>query len=422
MRTFGFLLVVISGVTGCGQVSTPNDNDAGLPGDDGQSPLPLNCEFAQIGSTCAFPPHIPAVPMQTCFSSTAPILEPPVGATLTFRRMGPTYQLDCSPNCGGATTTIEAQEALFQIEAPLTELFCFAKVNIPGGVTVNAAGFDRAIAILASGDVTIGGSIDLSGAEAIDVAGGTGGPGGYAGGGRTTPFNGGGPCGGVGGAPQGGAANTGGGGGGGGNAGVGGNGGAGNPTPGGAAGGCSKPYAKLEGGSGGGGGGSGIVIANGGTNFGSQFAGSGGGGAMAIVSRTLLSITATASIVANGAQGHIRTNNSSFNYNQLGGTGGGAGGTIVLAAPVVDVTGALRVEGGNGRVAWGTGGTGGRDASLNGASGANGPSSTNGGAGGGGGGGYVRIFSDSGSSECSVIASPVAGCGKLRFPETPATP
>jgi len=421
MRKLGCLsIIVISGLAACGKVSGDNKNDADVPGDDGQ---PLTCEFAKVGNSCSFPPYIPVAAARTCLAATAPVLDPPVGATLTFRKNGPTYQLDCSPSCGGMATTLEAQESLFQVNAPLVGLFCFSKVNIPGGVSVRAdPGFDRAIALLSSGDVAIGGSIDFSGAEAQDVQGGAGGPGGYPGGGRVAPYNGGGPCGGVGGSPQGGSATTGSGGGGGGNAGAGGNGGAGNPSPAGASGGCSRPYSKLEGGSGGGGGGTGVVIAAGGQNFGSQFAGSGGGGAVAIVSRTSVTIGATATIVANGAQGHIIANNTGFTYNQLGGTGGGAGGMIVVAAPTVDITGQLRAQGGSGRVAWGNGGAGAQGNSLNGASGGNGTTNTYGGAGGGGGGGYVRIFSSTGASECSVISSPAAGCAKSPLLDMPATP
>jgi hypothetical protein len=413
-------IFAMAGLAACGKVSTL---DPGRDADTGDDAQPLVCDFAKVGNACAYAPHIPVEPMRTCFGASAPVLDPPVGATLTFRRVGPMYQLDCSPSCGGAATTIAAQESLFQVDAPLVGLFCFSKINLPGGVSVRAdPAFDRAIALLSSGEIVIGGSIDLSGAEAQDVPGGAGGPGGYPGGGRVAPYNGGGPCGGVGGAPQGGSATTGSGGGGGGNAGAGGSGGAGNPNPPGAAGGCSRLYAKLQGGSGGGGGGTGIVIANGGTNFGSQFAGSGGGGAVAFVSQTSVTIAATATITANGAQGHIIANNSSFNYNQLGGTGGGAGGTIVIAAPVVDITGQLRVQGGNGRVAWGAGGAGAQGGNLNGASGGNGPGSANGGGGGGGGGGYVRIFSESGAAECSVIASPAGGCARSRLPSMPAEP
>jgi hypothetical protein len=413
---------LLCGVAACGKVSSPAQVDGDIPGGDGQGPI--SCEFAKAGTACAFPPHVSVEPMRTCFTAAAPpVLDPPVGATLTFRKSGAAYQVDCSPGCGGAATTIPSQEALFQTNAPLIELFCFQKVNIPAGVTVRAdPTFDRAIALLARDAITIGGSIDLSGAEAMDVQGGAGGPGGYAGGGRIAPYNGGGPCGGVGGSPQGGSATTGSGGGGGGNAGAGGNSGAGNPSPAGVAGGCSRPYAKLEGGSGGGGGGTGVVIYTSGTNFGSQFAGSGGGGAVALISRTSVTVASTATIAANGAQGHIIANNSSFNYNQLGGTGGGAGGTIVLAAPAVDVAGALRVQGGNGRVAWGAGGAGAQGNALNGAIGGNGPTNTYGGAGGGGGGGYVRIFASSGAAECATIASPAPGCAKGQLADTPAAP
>jgi len=437
MRALSLYLIAIlfeAGACGSVKATVPDASiDGAGPGpsiDSGgpapiDGPLPdapdaVNCDFAGVGSSCVFPPHIPVAALRACFGAAAPALDPPVGATLSFRKSGATYQVDCTPNCGGATTTIPAQEALFQASAPLIELFCLSSVNIPAGVTVTAdPSFDRAISILASGAIAIGGTVDFSGAQPGDVPGGTGGPGGYAGGGRVAPFNGAGPCGGAGGVPQtSSTAPTGSGGGGGGHAGTGGGGGAGNPGIGGGAGGCSAPFGKLEGGSGGGAGGTGTVIAIGGTNFGSQFASSGGGGAVALVSRTSVAVTGT--ITANGAAGKVRTNNTSFNYDALGGTGGGAGGTIVLAGVTVNVSGSLRVDGGGGAIAWGNGGGGASGANVNGSGGANGPSSTNGGAGAGGGGGYVRVFAASGTANCATIASPVAGCASAPLAGAPA--
>ena len=427
---------LLLGTFACGSVGLDRDAGSGAdsPGGDGPGPTvdasgPIGdapgptCDFASAGNACVFPPHVPTEQLRTCFTAaTQPALRPPVGATVVFRKSGSTYQLDCTPNCGGSITTIAAQEALFQMNAPLVEVFCLSSINIPAGVAVTADGsFDRAIAALASDTITIGGTIDVSGGLPQDPRGGAGGPGGYAGGSRIPPVNGQGPCGGAGGATQGSTSMTGGGGGGGGHVGTGGNGGAANPAASGGAGGCTVPYGKLEGGSGGGTGGSGTVINHTGTpNFEENFAGSGGGGALALISRR--AVTVTGSITANGAPGTASADNSSFTYDALGGTGGGAGGMIVLAALSVDVSGPLHVEGGKGAVSWGVGGAGATGGNTSGGNGANAPAANNGGAGGGGAGGFVRIMAASGTASCATIASPVGGCATSPLPSTPPGP
>jgi hypothetical protein len=340
---------------------------------------------------------------------------------VTFQKSGATYQLTCTPDCGGGITTIAAQEAVFQTGAPLMEVFCFSSVDLPAGVAVTATqSFDRAIALLSSESIAIGGTVDVSAITPFsgDIAGGAGGPGGYPGGGRVAPFNGGGPCGGAIGAAS---SGVGAGAGGGGHGGTGGGGGVSNPAASGGTGGCSSPYGPLRGGSGGGGGAIGTVIAVGGSNFAQGFTGAGGGGALALIARR--SLTVTGSISANGAAGPVSASNASYIYDGLGGTGGGAGGTIVLAALSVDVSGALRAEGGKGSVSWGNGGgTGGQGNNLDGAQGAGAPGANYGGAGGGGGGGYIRIFAASGNASCAAIASPRGGCEYSPLRSAPATP
>ena len=415
-------LVMLIGTIACGSVSATHD--AGTESDgqgqptDGAGPV---CDFAAVGSACVFPPHVPTSAMATCFTGSAlPALKPAVGATVVFQKTGSTYELACTPDCGSAATKISAQEAVFQTGGPLIEVFCLSSISIPAGVAVTAAPtFDRAIAALASGTITVGGTIDVSATtpSAGDIAGGSGGPGGYPGGGRVAPFNGGGPCGGTIGAA---VTGTGGGAGGGGHGGVGGNGGISSPAAAGGVGGCTASYGPLEGGSGGGGGAVGTVIAVGGTNFPEGFTGAGGGGALALIARGAL--TVSGSITANGAAGPVTADNASFKYDALGGTGGGAGGTIVLAGLSVDVSGTLRAEGGKGSVAWGAGGAGAQGATANGSSGANAPAVNNGGAGGGGGGGYVRIFAASGTATCATIASPRGGCENNPLRTTAATP
>jgi hypothetical protein len=164
----------------------------------------------------------------------------------------------------------------------------------------------------------------------------------------------------------------------------------------------------------------GTVIAVGGTNFSEGFNASGGGGALALISRTATTITG--SISANGAAGPVTADNASFKYDALGGTGGGAGGMIVLAALSVDVSGPLHVEGGKGSVAWGAGGAGAQGTVLNGTSGGNAPATNDGGAGGGGGGGYIRIFAGSGNANCATIASPRGSCENSLLRDAAAMP
>lgn len=252
------------------------------------------------------------------------------------------------------------------VDLPPSGVFNFTTVNVRAGVTVrfkrNAA--NTPVVILATGNVSIAGTIDVSGdnAPAVGTAGGgalgddalpgKGGPGGFDGG-AGGPTNSTDSRGGNGLGPGGGrfgegfypgpscinsaGASTGGGGGGFGATGANGTLGsfscngftyaqaAGGPIYG------SPQLLPLIGGSGGGGGGGGSVFEGGG--------GGGGGGAILIASNTTVSITG--SILANGGKGADSTGAG------LGATGGGgSGGAIRIVADVISGNGSVLARAG----------------------------------------------------------------------------
>jgi hypothetical protein len=234
------------------------------------------------------------------------------------------------------------------LQLPPTGIFNFTSVNIPSGVTVtftkNAT--NTPVVILASGNVTIAGAIDVgaaTSATAVGAAGdgnlgddgipGTGGPGGYAGGvgGKVPSVRGGnglGPGGGTGGFVD--LCYDGGAGGGFGAAGANSVGCTGTPLAGGPAYGSSL-LLPLVGGSGGGG-------ATGGASLGGA-GGGGGGGAILIASSATLSITGA--INANGGFG------GSAAGVQVGSSGGGgSGGGIRLVATTISGNGTLNAVAG----------------------------------------------------------------------------
>ena len=261
-----------------------------------------------------------------------------------------------------------------EIQLPADGVFNYTTVNIPTGVTVTFTKntTNTPVVILASGDVTVVGTIDISGGHSTDVGSagdgnlgddglpGVGGPGGFDGGrgGNADPDTGTfsvaraagfglGPGGGEGAQRdlEGTADQRGCGGGGGGFATVGGT--VVGPTScdattgtivGGPAYG-SDSLLPLIGGSGGGG-------AFGGTNFGGS-GGGGGGGAILIASSGTVNLTG--SIISNGG------NAGAFNGTNHGGSGGGgAGGAIRIIATTITGNGSLQANagfrGGNGTV------------------------------------------------------------------------
>jgi len=234
-----------------------------------------------------------------------------------------------------------------QLQLPPDGIFNFTDVTIPAGVSVTFAknATNTPVTILASGDVTVAGTIDVNGGSAAHVGaagdgnlgddgvpgrGGSGGFDGGSGGQITDPRRGGnglGPGGG-GGAPASGSLGCGGGGGGYGSVG-------GNPPW------CSPNLSgssygtpsllPLIGGSGGGGGG-------GGTNFRGGGGGGGGGAILIAVSGT---VNVTGSILANGG-----SSGSTAGENRGGSGGGGSGGAIRIIATTISGTGPIEAKAG----------------------------------------------------------------------------
>ncbi len=202
-------------------------------------------------------------------------------------------------------------------------VFSFGDVTIAGGVTINASG-SRPLKIVASGDMTVVGTINGNGASAVDFdqgAGAAGGPGGGAGGSGniTTWTKGVGPGGG------GRAANAADGGAGGGFGGKGARGGTQNGGGVGVGGAAGVVNGDLNLALAGGSGGSGS----------SDVAGGGGGGAIALFADNL---TVSGIIFADGGGGGVGS----------GASGGGSGGGITVHGDCVEVTGFLVARGGDG--------------------------------------------------------------------------
>ncbi len=229
------------------------------------------------------------------------------------------------------------------IVVPESGVYNFTTVNIPSGVTITFArnSANKPLTILASGDVVIGGSINIDGKPGnSNGAGGLGGPGGFNGGaggyGFDQSFSGApadGPGGGGGGL---GSASTpaAGAGGGGANSTPGGNGYGGTGGTNGGQGGArygAVTVLPLIGGSGGGGGG---AVAN-------NRGGSGGGGGGGILIASSGSITISGAIVARGGGGNLNTCSHAAG-------GGGAGGTVRFIANIVKGGGTFFVDGGSG--------------------------------------------------------------------------
>lgn len=248
--------------------------------------------------------------------------------------------------------------ATVELQLPPSGIFHYTSVNIPAGVTVTFKknALNTPVTILASGDVTIAGTINISGADAQNVgtsaladytAPGVGGPGGFDGGRgglaqvNSRASNGLGPGAGGGGSRNSfcnGWAQGGGGAGykGGGNAnGITNNCGTAALNTGFAGGAYGTDFiVPLLGGSGGGGG-------AGGTSF--QGAG-GGGGAGAILIAASGTVNVTGSILANGGRGGRGAQNSLTVAGSCGGAG--SGGAIRIVASNITGNGALSVSGG----------------------------------------------------------------------------
>lgn len=216
-----------------------------------------------------------------------------------------------------------------ELQLPPDGVFNFTTVNIRSGVTVtfkkNAV--NTPVYILATGDVTIAGTINVNGESTSGTVAGKGGIGGYDGGyGGATNLAGGkglGPGGGNGGPMAYTNYYYGGGGGFGTTGGVYSSGGSGGPAYG------NARIVPLIGGSGGGGSAS--------YSDGSSYGGGGGGGAILIASSGTIAVTG--SITANGGS---TSGNPLYGY-----AGGGSGGGIRLIANIIAGNGTINAKGGN---------------------------------------------------------------------------
>jgi hypothetical protein len=225
------------------------------------------------------------------------------------------------------------------IQVPESGVFNFTTINIPTAVTITYTRNSKntPVTLLATGDVTIVGTISVSGAGGLtNGGGGRGGPGGYDGGAAGFGFDtfvgatGDGPGGGGGGSSTNGTTLSAGGGGGYASAGANGGvqtgavAGAGGPKYG------SSTILPLIGGSGGGGGGA--VSGNHGGSGGA------GGGAILIASSTSINFTGT-----------INSTGGTGAFGSAGGAsgGGGSGGAIRLIANTITGFGSLNVTGGS---------------------------------------------------------------------------
>ena len=241
------------------------------------------------------------------------------------------------------------------VQVPESGVFNFTTVTIPAGVTIkfNRNSQNTPITILATGNVTISGTIDISGQIGVftNGVGGKGGPGGWSGGNgginadSFAGMNGDGNGGGSGGNNNGTTAGAGGGGG----FGVTGSNASGNPTaPYGQGGPAYGTYSMLPlfGGSGGGGGAATTSIRG-------AAAGGGGGGILIASSGTITLTTGSGSILAVGGAGQGATS-------PAGCGGGGSGGAVRLIANTISGNGTISVMGGAGGNCTVAGGAGGR--------------------------------------------------------------
>jgi hypothetical protein len=240
-----------------------------------------------------------------------------------------------NPSCTPTPCTVT-------VTVPPSGVFNFTTVGIAAGITVKFApnATNTPVTMLASGNVTIAGTIDVSAVAGAAAStgtslvpnGGAAGPGGYPGGSGTNALTSG--TGGAGLGPGGGGGGAGsvGAGGGGGFGSVGGNGGACCGGTGGAGGASygAPTLLPLLGGSGGGGGGA---------NFGATGGGGGGGGGGVLIASSG-TITLTGSLLARGGGG-----GGASCY--IGYGGGGSGGAIrLIATSVTGTGGTISVAGG----------------------------------------------------------------------------
>lgn len=275
---------------------------------------------------------------------------PGLGEAQTFSSGSTGADGPFNPTC--APTPCTVTRAL-----PPNGVFNFTTINVPTGVTVRFTrnGANTPVILLATGNVTIDGALDVSGESGTAFGRpGRGGPGGFEGGagadGLTTVLAGFGLGPGSGGPGNGSTAGGGGGGyltsGTGGSVCQGCTGAATAVAGGGGPGYGSVALRPILGGSGGGGGGALVNQSAGG-------GGGGGGGAVVIGSSTSITVNSFPAVRANGAIGSGGTGTNG------GGGAGGSGGAIRLIAPTIAGNGRLEATGGSGgQFGGGSGGNG----------------------------------------------------------------
>jgi hypothetical protein len=373
----------------------------------------LRCDFTCVNAQCVNASNLLPMVVGACDGAGA-VLEPPAGASVTIDG----DSITCNPHCGSAAvTSIAAQGVTAQQAGATIAWYCLAGVRIPSGVdVVQDPNRLNPVALIVDGPVSVQGRILFVGGNADPMFAGGRGLGGGTGGplSSTNGMPGGGPCPGAGATREGLAGNyAAGGGGGGGAGGAGGQGGDGrsaddnDSSAGGAGGGSCVPQdlRPMSGGSGGASGADGSC----GVGVDCGWAGGGGGGGLQVSSR--IGIEVAGEIDASGGRGY---GSSSGGDGAGGGGGGGSGGAILLEAPVVLVTGTLRVEGGDGGPSSaGQGGAGARGGTVDGAPGADFSSAGEGGSGGGGAAGRVRI--NSANNPGCANAAPQGACSTGGF-------
>jgi len=364
-----------------------------------------SCNFICHDDACLSPSNITGSSMGSC-GSNAPDVVVPFGVTALVGDQE-FYCPNCQGMSGNTITPHATTNGLVQ--------YCFGSLVVQNGgsivpdLTVGYSS-DDPIVFMVDGNVTVAGSIDISGkSPSSNSTGGAGGNGGGKGGDRC----GGNACdgdagAGSGGGPGGKGSNAtwgeGSGGAGGSFGGKGGDGGDSEAENGASAvnGYGAQSLTPLDAGSGGGGGGRKQGDSD-------HRPGGGGGGALQFSVRGQFTLASSGTMLSHGGQGGTGSGRG-------GGGGGGSGGAFLIeAATFVNQGGTITVNGGNGgSAAAGGGGAGASQATgVNGAKGSSDSGGGEGGAGGGGGSGRVRIDAVTGADCFNVQPNARCSSGSL---------
>jgi len=352
----GDLLMVDLATSDLAGLCTPSGPSSGCADDGltlltcvGTTPTPVACDVACSNEGSAhctrLDPGGVAEPGDYESSSTDDLADVTLSGTVTFNTDTGAISATSFDRAGGVGIAegIRFREAAQANGVPVG-VFGFRSLTFAPGSTVRVVGM-KPLSLVAQGDITVGGTIDVQGpcTAGLRIAGG--------GLGGAAQLGAGNPGGGTGAGLGGGVSLTGGGGGGGGGYGdIGGAGAVGDGT---ASAGAAGPLfgdltatnPLLIGGGGGGAGGGGVASMGG--------AGGAGGGALQLASNGTVILAATAIIQAGGCGGSVSTNGLG------GGGGGGAGGMILIEGRLVQIaSGAILVANGGGGAGGGDGSDG----------------------------------------------------------------